>query len=64
MFVLKTEYLELDIKKREASVSAYMDEQNNEGGETWGPPMATIDAAPSCDRESQGTNVDPSLKTH
>lgn len=32
MFVLKTEYPELDIKKLEASVSAYMDKQNNEGG--------------------------------
>lgn len=64
MFVLKTEYPELDIKKLEASVNAYMNEQNNDGGETGGPPKATVDAAPSCDRESQGANVDPPLKTH
>lgn len=35
MFMLKIEYPELDIKKLEASVNAYMNEQNNEGGETW-----------------------------
>lgn len=63
MFVLKNKYPELDIKKLEAGVSAYMDEQNKEGGETWGPPKATVDVAPFGDKESQGTNVDPSAKT-
>lgn len=37
MFVLKKEYLELNMTKLEARVNAYMDEYNKEGEETEAP---------------------------
>lgn len=36
--MLKIEYPKLDMNKLEASVNAFMDERNKEGGETEGPP--------------------------
>lgn len=47
MFLLKMEYLELDMSKLKAGVNAYMDEQNKESGETDPSPQTTINATPS-----------------
>ena len=71
MFMLKMEYLELDMSKLKAGVNTYMDEQNKESGETYPPhrtttnataPQAIADSAPSVVEKSHGAEADPLAK--
>lgn len=57
MFVIKKEYLELDMRKLEAGVNAYMDEQNKEAEKTKTPPQPTEETpAHPCGQNASSTH--------